>query len=175
MSAPASPAWIDFGVIARAHGVHGEVRVAPIHGGSELPEAVERVRVTPPGGGARTLTLRSVRPTTGALLVAFDEIEDRDAAQALAGARFAIEASAVPPLEPGELYLYELVGAEAVDEAGVVLGAVEGMLDNRGQDVLVLRGPAGDERLLPFLDDTLVRFDRGERRVVLRVPAGLWD
>ncbi len=175
MAAPDSPAWIDFGVIARAHGVRGEVRLAPIHRDIELPEGVERVRVTPPGGASRTLTLRSVRATTGALLVTFDEIGDRDAAQALAGARFAIEASALPPLEPGELYLYELVGAEAVDEAGTVLGAIEGMVDNRGQDVLVLRGPAGDERLLPFVDDTLVRFEREARRAVLHVAAGLWD
>ena len=81
----------------------------------------------------------------------------------------------MPALGAGELYLYELFGAAAVDTEGRQLGVIESIVDNRGQDLLVLRTPAGDERMLPLADDTLIRFEREARRAVLRLPLGLWE
>ena len=175
MTAGAPPRWIEFGTIARAHGVRGEVRLVPMHPDDELPERVERVRLVGRHGGEKVLSLSSVRPTNGALLVLFEGIADRDAAQALAGARLSIDAADLPPAEPGEIYLYELTGAAATDAAGVTIGVIEGLVDNHGQDVLVLRGPGGDERLVPLTEQTLVSFDRATRRVTLEVPEGLFD
>jgi 16S rRNA processing protein RimM len=175
MAAPAAPEWIEFGYLARAHGVHGEVRLVPMQEDADLPEATERVRIVNKQGVERILTMSSVRPTQGALLVFFDGIADRDAAQALSGSRVFVESSTLPPLEEGELYLYELVGVPAEDQTGRVVGTVTGLFDNHGQDVLVLRAADGSERLLPLADDTLTRFEREARRVVLKVPEGLWD
>jgi 16S rRNA processing protein RimM len=175
MAAPAAPEWIEFGYLARAHGVRGEVRLVPMEAEGDLPERVERVRITAKDGRERLLTLTAVRPTQGALLVCFDGIDDRDAAQALAGSRVFVEASTLPPLEAGEIYLYELVGVAAQDQTGRAVGIITGLFDNHGQDVLVLRGPDGGERLLPLADDTLVRFDREAPIVILQVPQGLWD
>jgi 16S rRNA processing protein RimM len=167
--------FVAFGRIARAHGLRGEVRLVPLHPETELPEGIERVRLQPAAGEPLFFTVRSVRPTTGALLVCFAEVQDRDAAEALRGATLEIEVASLPPLEPGELYLYELIGAEAVDGAARPLGVVESLLDNHGQDVLVLRGPQGEERLLPLEGGSLVHFDREARRVELSVPEGLWE
>lgn len=175
MTAGAPTRWIEFGTVARAHGVRGEVRLVPMHLDVDLPDKVERVRLVGRHGGEKVLSLVSVRPTNGALLVVFEGIGDRDAAQALSGARVSVDAADLPPAEPGEIYLYELTGATALDAAGAVLGVVEGLVDNHGQDVLVLRGPARDERLVPLADDTLVSFDRDARKVTLRVPEGLFD
>jgi 16S rRNA processing protein RimM len=167
--------WIEFGTIARAHGVHGELRLVPMHPDTELPDGLEHVRLRPRHGEPQVMRLASVRAVHRAYLVTLEGVAGRDAAQAWGGAVLEIEASALPPLDPGEIYLHELVGARALDESGVVVGTVQGLVDNGGQDMLVLEAPGGGERLVPFLDDTLIRFDRAARTAVLRVPAGLWD
>jgi 16S rRNA processing protein RimM len=171
---PAGRSWVEFGTLSRPHGVRGEVRLVPIHPDALLPETVKVLRVCPRGGAPALFNVRASRAVHEAVLVTFEGIEDRDAAQALAGARVEIDAADLPPLAPGEFYLYELQGAKAVSLEGKPLGVIEGLLDNRGQDLLVLASDAG-ERLLPLLDNTLVRFDRTAHCAVLRVPDGLWE
>lgn len=141
---------------------------------AELPAGIEQVRVRSKGGEPTPMTLRSVRPVHRALLVTMAEIPDREAARAWAGAVLEIDSASLPPLEAGELYLFELVGANAVDADGRAIGVVRELLDNRGQDILVLDSPAG-ERMLPMVAGTLVEFRREERVAVVRVPPGLWD
>ena len=168
------PAWIPFGTLARAHGVRGEMRLVPFDLQTSLPDGTERVRVRPRQGAPVSMTLRRIRPVHRALLVTMAEIPDREVAQAWAGAVLEIDSSSLPPLEPGELYLFELVGADAVDAGGRPIGVVRELLDNRGQDILVLDAPQG-ERMLPVIGDTIVEFRREERLAVVRVPPGLWD
>ncbi len=166
--------WVAFGVIGRAHGVRGELRLVPFQPGGELPEGA-RLRLVKKSGEIVPVTVRSLRSTHQALLISFARIDDRDAAIAVSGARLEIEAASLPKLAEDELYLFELVGASALDEREVVLGVVEGLYDNRGQDMVVLRSSDGAERLLPLGDETLRRFERERRRVIFRVPEGLWD
>ena len=142
--------------------------------GAEFPKSIEQVRVVPKQGSPITLTLGSVRPTRGALLVTFVDVAGRDATQPLVGARLEIDAQSLPPLADGEFYLYEILGAHAIDEEGRALGIADGLLDNHGQDLLVLHDPAGVERLLPLVEGTLIHFDRVARIAHLHVPAGLW-
>ncbi len=174
--APDDDGWIPLGRLTRPHGVRGELRLVVGSGSddAELPEEVQRLRLRPRSGAPKVLEVEGLRGVNGAYLVFFAGVEDRNAAELLAGAEVDIEASALPPLEPGEVYLFELTGAAAFDEAGTALGTVRAVLEGKAQDLLELDTPRG-ERLLPLAPDTLVRFERAERRVVLRVPQGLWD
>lgn len=122
----------------------------------------------------RLVKILSVRTIHEGALVQLEGVDNRDVAQTLAGARLAIRSTDVPPTASDELYVYELEGFTAKDAAGVVLGQVRQVVDNAGQDLLVLDSPVG-ERLFPLVPQTLVGFDRDERVVTLRVPEGLWD
>lgn len=122
---------------------------------------------------ARRLTVagsRSVRDR--GLIVAFEGVETRQAAEALRGAVVTISASARRPLEPDEYWPDELVGLLAVDRAGNVLGEVTGV-EFGGQDRLVVTTPGGTEVLVPFVD-ALVG-DPEEGRIPLTPPEGLFD
>jgi 16S rRNA processing protein RimM len=165
--------FIPVGWLTRPHGVRGEMRWSTQ--GSELPdEDIERVQVRPKHGPPRLLTITRLRPERDDWLVTFAEVKDRTAAEELAGAEVHLDSDDLPPPEPGEVYLFELTGAQAVDEAGRVLGTVKGILAGKAQDLIALDTPQG-ERLLPLAPDTLVKLDRAERRATFRVPEGLWD
>jgi 16S rRNA processing protein RimM len=162
--------WVTAGHIVRAHGVHGELRVH-----FDIPlEDVPLLRVIPRLGEARTLKVEALRPVHGAALLRLAEVGSREAAQALAGATLQVDASALPPPEADEAYVFELAGATVRDEAGTLLGVAKEVLDNAGQPLLVLDAD-GTERLLPLVPATQRGYDREARALTVRVPEGLWE
>ncbi|MFC1610598.1 ribosome maturation factor RimM [Myxococcota bacterium] len=167
------PRWISFGTVARAHGVRGELRVVPLALDEPFPEKAAMVRVRSVSL-ERVLTVRSVRPIHRAILMAFEEIPDRDAARELTGASVEVDANVLPGPSAGEVYIYELEGATVQDESGTVFGVVKRVVDNHGQDLLEIQSEEG-ERLLPFVEQTIVRFDRDTNALVIRPIAGLWE
>ncbi|MEE8409716.1 MAG: ribosome maturation factor RimM [Myxococcota bacterium] len=168
-----SPTWITFGTIARAHGVRGELRIRPLDPAVELPAGLTKVRACS-DAEERVLEVRKIRPIHRAVLLTVEGVADRDAAQALAGSRLEIDADELPPPEAGCVYTYEIEGAAVVDESGIELGVARRLVGTRGHDLLEIDTPQG-ERLLPWVDELIVEFDRDARRVTVRVPQGLWD
>jgi 16S rRNA processing protein RimM len=168
------PEWCEVGVIARPHGVKGELRLELFDAEMALPDPPFPARVRVRGGAPREVTLTQVRTSGAAYLVRFAEVPDRNAAELLKGARFDLDRELVPAPSADEAYVYELVGATAVDEAGATLGVVRSVLQNPGHDLLAIDTPSG-ERLLPLAPELVLRFDRETRRVVVRVPSGLWE
>lgn len=82
-------------------------------------------------------------------------IDDRDAADALAGAEINVPRAALPPCEAGEYYWTDLEGLVVQNLMGVRLGVVDHLLETGAHDVLVLRGDG--QRLIPFASPEVVR------------------
>jgi len=140
----------------------------------DYPEQATRVRLTLKDGRISETEIESMRSTRDAFLVSLRDIRDRDAAAALTGAELCVRQEDLPPLEPGELYLYELIGSRVSDTGGRDLGVVDGVVDNQGQILLRLKAPWG-EPMLPLVEDTLVNFDREKQLLTVKLIAGLWD
>ena len=161
---------VVIGRIGRAHGIRGELNV-DIR--TDEPE-----RRFAPGSsvvcGARTLTVKSVRPHGGRLVVAFDEVPDRTAAEQLHGT--VLEAVVDPddtPDDPDEFYDHQLVGLE-VRSGDVVVGTVTGLVHLPYQDTLAVE-TEGREVLIPFVTELVPVVDvRGGFVTVVDVE-GLLD
>lgn len=153
--------FLRFGFIARPHGVRGELRLQTFQVGDTFPAGVESVELTPRGGGDGVVyELVGRRPSNDAWLLRLRGVDGREAAEALKGCQVAIERSAFEPLDDGEFYLQDLQGARVLDQNGQPLGTVAAIYDNRGQDLLALATPAG-EQLIPLVDETIVSFIDG--------------
>src|SRR5262249_48596859 len=124
--------------IVKAHGIRGELRVLPLAEGSRALDDVAEVVVAPLGGPARSYRVRRCHPVDTGWVLELDGIADRDAAEALRGARIDVARGALE-LAPGEFFVADLVGCQAVDLAGGALGQVAEVLSMPAQDVLVLR------------------------------------
>ncbi|MBA3728711.1 MAG: 16S rRNA processing protein RimM [Actinobacteria bacterium] len=164
------PDWVAVGRIARAHGVKGEVSVVPLSDVSSRFDAGARVFA-----GAtedRPLTVSSSRPHAGRVLVSFDEVADRDAAERLRGEYLFVPAASTPPLPDGEYWPHELIGCQVVTEDGRPLGPIREILRTQANDVWVAAGPDG-EVLIPALVDIVVSVDVEARGVVVRSVPGL--
>jgi 16S rRNA processing protein RimM len=153
------PEWIEVGRISRPHGVHGEVRVAL---GSDNPERFvpgARLIARPGRTGVASarlsqqvpLTVDGVRGDEAFPIVAFREIDDRDRAEAFGGYVLEIRSDDLPELDEDEYYPFDLIGLEARDTSGSVMGRVVDALESPAHAILAVSLQAGGEALVPFV------------------------
>jgi len=163
------------GRIIRAHGIRGEVVVQVTTDEPATRYTAGATLATDPAA-AGPLTIESVRPHQGRLIIAFDGVLDRDGAEALRGLRLCIDSGDVaPPTDPDEFLDFQLVGLTAVDRAGENLGEVVGVEHGPAADLLVLRRTDGGRALVPFVRAIVPTVDLDAGRVVLTPPEGLLD
>jgi len=163
------------GRVGRAHGVRGEVAVDVRTDDPESRFVVGARLVTDPAA-AGPLTVAATRPHQGRLLVRFDEVPDRSAADGLRGVLLVVEVSEEDrPPDPEEFYDHHLVGLRVQDQAGNVVGEVAEVLHHPAHDVLVVRRTEGPDALVPFVADLVPDVDLEHRRVTVADRPGLLD
>ena len=161
---------LELGFVARAHGLKGEVAVRPFDPSSETLDHVERVLVRTRSGEERLLRIESVRPTPKEMLVIFEAVEGRSAAEALVGATvFVFREDLEPPAED-EYFQGDLVGLTAVDASGQVLGRVEELWNTGEVPNLVIRAEGREELVVPFAEDFVSTVDVAAGRIVIKPP-----
>jgi 16S rRNA processing protein RimM len=163
-------AHFEVGYIARARGLKGRVVVRTFDPASEVFEEVGRVLVRLKGGGFRELAIEDRDGRSGDWVLTLEGIEDRTAAEQLVGATVNVFREDLKPPIEGEFFQGDLVGLEAVDEGGAVLGTVEEVWNTGPVPNLVIRGAGQAELLVPFADDFVRSVDLSAKRVVLRPP-----
>jgi 16S rRNA processing protein RimM len=165
------------GRIGKPHGVRGEVTVDVR---TDEPErrfvAGAVLRAEPPRGAATALsavTVARARWHQTTLLVTFEEIGDRSAAEA---ARGLVLHATIPadesPEDPDEFYDHQLEGLAAYDVDGTHLGAIAGLVHG-AQDLLRVRTIDGREALVPFVTALVPEVDIAGGRVVIADRPGL--
>ena len=160
------------GVVGRAHGIRGEVRVQPR---TDSPEArfAPGAPLRAPDG--RTFTVATSRWQSGALVVRLDGVADRSGAEALTGTvLWADVAEADAPGDPDEYHDTALIGLDARDAGGASVGRVARVLHLPAQDVLAIDTPSG-ERLVPFVRELVPDVDLPGGFLTIAALPGLLD
>lgn len=169
---------LEVGVVLKPHGLRGEVKVKLHFAASEALEHAERVSLLAPDGTRTERVVTSVRGTSKGVLLALAGIDDCDAAERLRGHRVLMERSQLPPLQPGEYYLADLVGctvhlgAPGTAEYRAV-GVVQSVRLDPTVDTLVLETPEGDQVEQPLGDAWVGDVDVAARRIRLLDEDGL--
>jgi 16S rRNA processing protein RimM len=135
---------VTLAAVAGAHGIGGEVRLKLFAESLDSVKRHERLFA-----GERVLTLRSLRGGKGGPIARFEEIADRDAAEALRGTLLTVHRDALPPLEEGEYYLADLIGLPCETAAGEPLGTVVAVENFGAGDLLEVEKPDGKRALIP--------------------------
>jgi 16S rRNA processing protein RimM len=180
------------GLVRRAHGIRGEVTVETftdrpaevfsagrrVFGGTPEGRLLPADRRAPvsKGGAPLTLTVTRATPFKGGLIVAFAELADRTAAEAWRERGLLVPYAELPPPEPDEVYLHELVGMRVADRAGAELGTVADLLE-LPQGLAIDVRIAGTERtaLVPYRPEMIVEVDVPGRTVTVDLPEGLLE
>jgi 16S rRNA processing protein RimM len=161
--------WVALAEVTRPHGVRGEVRLRLYNSDSELLPSQSQVLLRPPIGTEKSMRVESMRGAdAGHLIAKFRGIDDRDQADLLRGVEVCVPREAFPPLEEGEFYVCDVIGARVVGPGGEV-GRVQDLVNYPSTDVLVVKieSPHVGTVELPLLDDFIEEVDaeQGEVRV----------
>jgi 16S rRNA processing protein RimM len=163
------------GRIGRPHGLRGEVTVQVTTDDPDERFASGAVLNTDPSNRG-PLTVVSMRRSGPVLVLGFDGVADRNAAEALRGTSLTLDASLLPvPDDPEEFYDHQLVGLTVVDQAGTVLGTVTEVWHPPAAPVLAVQRPDGSQELVPFVSPIVPVVDLEAGRLVVDPPDGMFS
>lgn len=162
--------WFQVGYVARAHGLRGELGIKPFDPESEVLLGVRRLRLRRKTGEEGLHVVVQARPAAKEHLICLEGVEDRTAAEALVGAAVEVDRADLPAPADGEFFQGDLVGLQAYDSEGVLLGEVCALWETGPVPNLVIRGPDHPELLIPFADDFVPEVDLEQRRITVRLP-----
>ncbi len=122
--------------------------------------------------GGATLTVASSQATAKGLLVRFEGVADRNAAEGLRGLRLTIADSERRQLEADEFWPDQLLGLEARTPDGSVIGRVTEVIEGVGQHRLSLSTDSGP-REIPFVAELVPIVDVAHGYLVVATIEGL--
>ena len=169
---------IEVGAIVDAYGLKGWVKVVPHanagHGGDAMLAARRWWLVK--GGEIKSARCVASKIHSDTIVAQFAGCDDRDVAYALRGHTIHVSRSDFPKLAgDDEFYWVDLIGLDVVNEAGVSMGQVSGMIDNGAHSVLRVEyasttkdgAAATDERLIPFVGVYVKTVDLAARKIIV--------
>ncbi|WP_257161311.1 ribosome maturation factor RimM [Corynebacterium cystitidis] len=162
---------LQIGRVIKSHGIKGEVVVDPTTDVPEIRFAIDEVLAGKQAGKEHELTVETVRPHKGRLLIKFREVPDRNVAETLRGTVFF-----APPREEEDddgFYDHELIGLKVVRD-GENIGEITGVMHTPGRQILEV-AYEGREVLVPFVYDIVPEVDLEEGVAVVTPPEGLFE
>ncbi|MEU8520617.1 ribosome maturation factor RimM [Streptomyces sp. NBC_01216] len=161
--------------IGRAHGIKGEVTVEVRTDEPELRLGPGAVLATDPVG-VGPLTIETGRVHSGRLLLRFQGVRDRNAAEAL---RNTLLIADVDPDEApegeDEYYDHQLMDLDVVLGDGTEVGRITEISHLPSQDLFIVERPDGTELMIPFVEEIVTEIDLERQRAVIDPPPGLID
>jgi 16S rRNA processing protein RimM len=166
---PVEQVRLTVGRLGGAHGVRGEIRM---HILTDEPDHLKTVKTIYLGERDTPISLESIRFTDKGALVKLGGTDTPEAAAKLSGLNVRIAGADARPLEPGEYFLFQLIGLKASDEQGNLLGTVVDLIETGAHDVLVIgeRTDSPDDLLVPNHPEFVLEMDPNAGTIVLRPP-----
>ncbi|WP_137993108.1 ribosome maturation factor RimM [Streptomyces vilmorinianum] len=161
--------------VGRAHGIKGEVTVEVRTDEPELRLAPGAVLVTDPAS-AGPLTIETGRVHSGRLLLRFEGVRDRNAAEALRNTLLIadVDPDEMPEGED-EYYDHQLMDLDVVLADGTEVGRITEITHLPSQDLFIVERPDGTELMIPFVEEIVTDIDLEQQRAVIDPPPGLID
>ena len=166
---------IEVGRIADAWGVKGWFKVLPHSADASALFSSTCWYQLPTERGAKTfeacarLNVSQVKEHSASIVATAQDVLDRNAAEALRGARIFVSRASFPKAADDEYYWVDLIGLDVRNRQDEAMGQVKELLSTGAQTVLVLEYSAADgklqERMIPFVSAYVDAVDLAARQI----------
>jgi 16S rRNA processing protein RimM len=157
------PRFVEVGRLGAAHGVRGWLRVQSF---TDPPQRLFEWKLWRVGN--REVKLIEARPQGNGWIAQLEGIAERNAASQLTGQMIMVGRELLPKAEGREHYRDDLVGFEARNVEGVLLGLVDHFVDTPGNAVMVIKGAR--EHWVPVTSQHLREVRVADRALVVDWP-----
>lgn len=161
--------YLAIGFLRRPHGLMGEM-IMDLH--TDFPERIKSGRNVYLGDKHEPATFGSVRAHANGMLIKIRGCDTPEAVGRYRNHWVYVKSSEVPSLPQGQVYKYELVGLNVVDDAGNALGELIEVLVTGANDVYIVKN-AEREILLPAIPDVILKVDMESKIMTVHLIDGL--
>ena len=163
--------YFRVGVIANTHGIRGEVKVFPT---TEDPQRFKGMKeiILDTGSEKKVLEVASARFFKNLVILKFKGIDSINDIEKYKGKDLLVTRENAIPLNEGEYYIADIIGATVVTEDGAQFGILKDVLTTGANDVYVV-DPEGTEVLLPVIPDCVLARDMEQKIVTVHIMKGL--
>lgn len=171
MSEP--PDFVLIGIVARPHGVKGEVCINPI---SQVEGRFKLLRTVliDLGGEIKEFKVEGVKARGKQVILRLAGIENRDQAESLRNAEVGVKSADLALLPDDTFYIFDLIGCDVVGNVSGVIGKVSDVLQMPANDVLVVETQKG-EVLIPLVKAVIRGVDLKQKLIFIKEIEGLLD
>ena len=161
------PEFLAVGKLRKPHGIKGEIKMTVW---TEFPERLQPGVTVYLGDDYLPHAIRTIRWHNEDILVAFEDVMDRNQAGEFRNQILYRSADDLPELPEGEIYLHDLLGLTVIlEETGETLGEVIDFIETGANDVYVVQDNEGLEVLIPAIDEVILEIDL-ENNIILVAP-----
>ncbi len=156
--------YLLLGEIVKPQGVRGEVKLRHY---TDDPGRFDELQTVyrEQNGAYVPLTVTGSRFQGDDVFLTLEGVNDRDAAETLRGARLYVDRAHARELGEDEVFVADLLGARAVDDAGREIGTLRDIFHAGGADVMAFDTPYGG-MMTPMLKAVIRKLDAANGLIV---------
>lgn len=162
------------GTYVNTHGVRGDIKVYPhtddITRFSELDYVYMKI-----GKDIFKCDIKTVKYHKNMAILGFKGIDNINDIEKYKGADLFVTRDQAVPLDEGEYFICDVIGAKVVTDNDEELGLIKDVLQTGANDVYVVTGTDGKEILLPVIPDCVLDINTDDKIVKVHVMPGLID
>lgn len=163
---------LRIGVITTTHGLRGEVKVFPTTDDARRFDDCDEVILIKKGEHI-PIHVERVKYFKNLVIVKFREFNDISEVEQLRKCDIMVTRENAVPLEEGEFFICDVIGARVVEEDGTQIGNVKDVLETGANNVFVIETEDGREVLFPSIPDCIKKVDVEKKEVVAHIMPGL--
>ncbi len=163
---------MPIGKLVGAHGLDGAVKVYYYDAGHPNPASGDILRIITSRGLETHYPIEWARPHKRNKLIGLKGIDNRNQAEALAGAEIVMNRADLPELEEGTHYWVDLIGLDVYTLEDRHLGQITSVIPTGSNDVYVV-GDKHSETLVPALKSVIVSVNLETNTMKVDLPEGL--
>ena len=162
------------GVISSAHGIKGEVNVFPTTDEPEMFAEWKTLQMVDKKQN-RLMHVNGVKYFKNMVILSFEEITDRNAAELLRQKELYITRDQAAPCGENENFITDLIGLKVVTDEGKEFGTLTDVLQTGANDVYVIESLEGKEYLFPAIPQCILDVNLENQMVTVHILDGLLD
>ena len=159
------------GVITKPHGIKGAVTVYPLTDDPDRLSELESITAVKDNKEIELKPL-NISAKGDLLLVTFEGINDRNAAEELRDYELYVDREHAVSLSEDEYYVADLIGMKVYDKSGLE-GTIKDVYRTGANDVYELKLTDGREVLIPAIKSCILEVDIDAQVMKTDIPEGL--
>lgn len=152
------------GEVLKPQGIRGEVKIKPYAADPNDFKRWKKLYLLEKDGSYAPVKAACSRVHDGFVYATLGDCASMEDAEKLRGRELFIDRGQAGKLAEGEVFISDLIGCEAVDEAGNVIGTLTDVLQHGAVDVYVFRTPRGT-LMAPALEAVFPTVDVEAKRI----------